>query len=93
MVAPNTLRTPISLVRCSATNEANPNKPKQLIRIANKVNTRAKLATRSSEANFAAYYSSIKSYWNGRFGKCALNVVSIMFKFSETLLLGLSLKL
>ena len=34
MLAPNTLRTPISFMRCSALNVANPNKPKQEIRMA-----------------------------------------------------------
>ena len=33
-LAPNTLRTPISLVRCSALNVARPNKPRQEMRMA-----------------------------------------------------------
>ena len=35
--APRTLRTPISLVLCSATKEVSPNKPKQLMKIARAV--------------------------------------------------------
>ncbi len=30
-LAPNTLRIPISLVRCSAVNVAKPNKPRQMV--------------------------------------------------------------
>ena len=50
--APNTLRTPISFFLCSATNDVNPNSPKQLIKIANAVNTPESVPIRSSDANF-----------------------------------------
>ena len=39
-VAPNTFLTPISLVRCSATKEVSPNKPRQLIKMAKAVKIR-----------------------------------------------------
>ena len=53
--APSTLRTPISLVLCSATKEVSPNRPKQLIRIARPVNIPDNVPIRSSEANFSPY--------------------------------------
>ena len=36
MLAPNTFRMPISLVRCSAVNIARPNKPREEIKMARK---------------------------------------------------------
>jgi len=56
--APNTFLIPISFVRCSATNEANPNKPRQEIIIASKAKKPASLPTRTSLLNFFAYSSS-----------------------------------
>ena len=53
-VAPNTLRTPISFVLCSATKVARPNNPKQEIRIANTAKNPDSLLIRSSTANFNA---------------------------------------
>ena len=52
--APNTLRIPISFVRCSAKQEANQNKPKQLMNMARVAKKPANVPMRSSEANFAA---------------------------------------
>ncbi len=60
--APNTFRTPISLVRCSATKEARPNKPKQEMKMASTANTVERLAMRSSSPNFLAYSSSVNWY-------------------------------
>jgi penicillin V acylase-like amidase (Ntn superfamily) len=54
-VAPNTFRTPISFVRCSATKEVNPKSPKQLIKIAKAVKIPDKVPIRYSEANFSPY--------------------------------------
>lgn len=53
--APSTFRMPIYLVRCSAMNEANPNKPRQLIKMARKAKKLASLPMRSSAANINAY--------------------------------------
>jgi len=52
--APSTLRMPISLVRCSATNEASPNSPRQLMKIAKTVKNEASFPMRSSASNLAA---------------------------------------
>ena len=52
--APNTLRTPISFLRCSATNDASPNNPRHEINMASMVKNVARLPTRSSSANFFA---------------------------------------
>ena len=53
-VAPNTLRTPISLMRCSAINDAMPNKPRQLINMAKPAKQVASLPIRSSFSSFLA---------------------------------------
>src|ERR1700748_3756445 len=50
--APNTFRTPISFVRCCATYEANPNNPKQDIKMAKTVKKNARRPMRSSSRNF-----------------------------------------
>ena len=42
-LAPSTLRTPISLMRCSAANVANPNSPRKPIITARKVNPKESL--------------------------------------------------
>ena len=52
--APSTLRTLISLIRCSATKIESPNNPRQLIKIARIAKKEASLPTLSSAANFAA---------------------------------------
>ncbi len=49
--APRIFLTPISLVRCSAINEANPKSPKQEIKIARMEKNAASLPIRSSVAN------------------------------------------
>src|ERR1700704_2877316 len=74
--APNTLRTPISLVRCSAMKDASPNKPRQLMNIANTAKKVARLLTRSSLLNFFAYSSSSNLYWKGEPGLYFLNTAS-----------------
>lgn len=52
--APNTLRIPISFVRCSAVKEARPKIPKQLISTASAAKKLDNLPTRSSFPNFFA---------------------------------------
>ena len=56
--APSTLRIPISLVRCSAVNVANPNKPKQEIKIAIMAKQLASLLISCSLLYNIAYCSS-----------------------------------
>ena len=70
--APKTFRTPISLVRCSATKEVSPKRPRQLIKIAKAVKIPDKVPIRSSAANFSPYSLSTKSYSNGMSGKMLL---------------------
>ena len=53
-LAPNTFRTPISFVRCAATNEANPNKPRQEMAIASIAKKLASLPILVSLVNFFA---------------------------------------
>src|SRR5262245_49064353 len=48
--APSIFRMPISLVLCSAINEAMPNSPRQLIKMASTVKEKASLPMRSSTA-------------------------------------------
>src|SRR5690242_14232303 len=74
--APNILRTPISLVRCSATKEARPKSPIQEIKIAREVKTDARLPMRCSVWNFRAYSSSVKLYRKGLPGLYFLKRVS-----------------
>lgn len=50
--APKTFLTPISLVRCSAVNDAKPNRPKQLMKMARIANNVANFPMRCSEENF-----------------------------------------
>ena len=57
--APTTLRIPISLVLCSATKDASPNKPRHEIKMARMAKKVARLPIRSSSENFRAYSSSI----------------------------------
>src|ERR1700730_12670812 len=64
-LAPKTFRTPISLVRCSATKEANPNNPKQEMNMARLAKKVARFPMRSSPENFCAYSSSVNLYWKG----------------------------
>src|SRR5579871_4355861 len=66
--APSTFRTPISLVRCSAINDANPNKPKHEINIARTEKNPASFPIRSSLENFLPYRSSTNEYSNGAEG-------------------------
>src|SRR5579872_2470781 len=50
-LAPRTLRIPISLVRCSATKEARPKRPRQEIKMARDERTTARFPSRVSAAN------------------------------------------
>jgi len=52
--APMTLRTPISLVRCSATKLARPNKPRQEMIMARPAKIAARFPMRRSSENFWA---------------------------------------
>ncbi len=52
--APSTFRIPISFFRCSATNEINPNNPRQDMNTASPLKTLASRPTRSSLLNFRA---------------------------------------
>ena len=76
--APNTFLTPISFLRCSATNDAKPNKPRQEITMANMAKKLASLPIRSSSPNFFAYSSSTNWYSNGCSGLNFLNTDSIL---------------
>src|SRR5690242_8824287 len=71
--APNTLRTPISLVLFSATKDASPNIPRQLIKIANVAKKAASELIRSSLANFFPYCSSTNCQAKGLSGLYFLN--------------------
>src|SRR6185437_4293814 len=77
--APNTFLIPISLVRCSAINDASPNKPRHEIKTANTENIVARLLVCSSSANFFAYSSSVNLNTNGLAGLYFLKTVSILF--------------
>src|SRR6187401_1739372 len=68
--APNTFRIPISLVRCSATNDASPNNPRQEMRIAKAAKNPATVPIRLSSPNFFANSSSAKVDRNGAVGLC-----------------------
>ena len=83
--APRTFRISISFVRCSATKGANPKSPKQLRKIANIVNTLAKLAIRSSDLNFFPYSSSTNWNSNGIFGKFDFSNVGFILSVTEFL--------
>jgi len=56
--APSTFLMPISFVRCSATNEAMPNSPRQEMKMASTANIVDNFPIRTSSANFNAYSSS-----------------------------------
>src|SRR5262245_55667385 len=75
--APNTLRMPISFVRCSATNDARPNKPRQEMKMARIAKYIANLPMRSSFPNFLSYSSSTNEDVNGEAGLYFLNTSSI----------------
>src|SRR6185295_7515806 len=90
-LAPRTLRTPISFVRCSATNEARPNKPRHEMntaRIAKKVE---RLPMRFSSSNLRAYSSSLNLYSKGAAGLYLLNTDSTFAKPSRIVAEGFSL--
>ena len=59
--APNTLRMPISLVRCSAMNDARPNKPKHEIKMARMETIKESLPMKAVYLNFLAYSASAKA--------------------------------
>src|SRR3569833_32550 len=60
--APSTLRIPTSLVRCSATYAARPNKPRHEINMARAANTPASFPTNTSRLNLLAYSVSTNLY-------------------------------
>jgi hypothetical protein len=60
--APITLRMPISFVRCSAIKAANPNKPRQVITIANDANMPANRLIKLMSENFFSKSESAKRY-------------------------------
>ena len=60
ILAPNTLRTPISFVRCSAEKALNPSNPKQEIKIASIANKADNFSTRCSSSNKSSKRSVIK---------------------------------
>src|SRR6188474_2763955 len=86
--APITLRMPISLVRCSATKDDNPNSPRQEMKIASTAKIPASLPTRCSWLNFAAYTSSTNLYSNRADGTIFANVDSTTDKASLALTSG-----
>src|SRR5688572_6482477 len=87
-VAPSTLRTPISLFRCSATKDANPNRPRQEINMARIAKKLARLPILTSLEYFLAYSSSINLYSNGLPGLYFLNTGAILAKASPTAIVG-----
>src|SRR5665213_366237 len=91
-VAPNTFRIPISLIRCSATNDDKPNKPMQEIKIASTVKKRASLPIRASSLNFLAYSSSTNLYSNGKEGFCFRKTLEISDNDLFTPISGFNLK-
>src|SRR4029078_684475 len=80
ILAPNTLRTPISFVRCSATKDDRPNNPRHEISIASMAKRVDKFPIRSSSENLCAYSSSVNLYSKGLEGLYFLNTVSILDK-------------
>src|SRR5688572_22368623 len=87
--APNTFLTPISFVRCSAINDAIPNNPRQLMKMASIAKKPASLPMRSSLPNFFAYSSSVNWYSNGCAGLNFLKTVSIFANADLALTEGL----
>ncbi len=80
--APSTLRMPISLVRCSATNDANPNKPRQEINTARMAKKVASSPIRFSLPNLRAYSSSTNAASKGVAGLILLKTSSILLMAS-----------
>ena len=88
MLAPNTLRTPISFVRCSATKDARPNKPRHEMKTANTAKKVERLPIRSSSENFLAYSSSVNLYSKGLSGFYLLKTVPILSNAAVLLTVG-----
>src|SRR5687768_18325235 len=86
--APSTFRMPISFVRCSATKEAKPNNPRQLINMASAAKIADNVPTRSSDANLAACSRSANLKSKGTSGKYLLKTCSICAVDSVKLLAG-----
>src|SRR4029079_7972970 len=89
--AHNALRIQISFVLCSATKEAMPNRPIQLMKIASTAKKLDSLPMRCSFSNFRAYCSSINWYSNGCDGLYFLNTDSILLSAADALMIGFSL--
>src|SRR4030095_4581579 len=83
ILAPRTFRTPISLVRCSATKEARPNKPRQEMKTARMAKKVERLRIRFSSSNLRAYSSSVNLYSKGAAGLYLLKTVSTFAKPSR----------
>src|SRR5436190_13823748 len=88
IVAPRTLRIPISFVFCSATNEAKANKPRQEINMARIAKKPARFPILTSAVYFFAYSSSINLYSNGLPELYFLKTVAILDKASEVAVVG-----
>src|SRR5689334_4912835 len=88
--APNTFRTPISLVRFSAIYAASANKPRQEIKMVSAANNAASFPVRCVSLNFLAYDSSANTYSNGYCGLYALNIFSVFARFAAVVLFGFS---
>src|SRR5882672_7506651 len=76
--APNTLRIPNSLVRCSAVNEAIPKSPRQLMNTERTEKAVERLPMRTSLLNLIAYCSSTNLYSNGHAGANSVRAVCIV---------------
>ncbi len=74
MLAPKTLRMPISFVRCSAIKVERPNKPRQAIRIASTENISTISPMRCSALYISLNESSKKRYLKGKPGAIALHL-------------------
>src|SRR5207344_2791658 len=91
--APSTFLTPISFLRCSATKDVNPNRPRHDITTARNAKKPASRPMRSSSPNFLAYSSSTNLYSNDCSGLNFLNMGSIFCNAAVALSTGFSLRI
>src|SRR5688500_16175087 len=87
--APNTFLTPISLVLCSATNEASPYNPRHEMKIASTAKMVVRLPILSSSENFFPYSWSTNLYSKGLAGLYFLKTDSILARASCMFMSGL----
>src|SRR5260221_14156576 len=87
-LAPITLRIPISLVRCCATNEVNPYSPREEIKIASTANNDVSVPTCTSLTNFFSYSTSRNLKSNGTAGSTERKTFSIRASASCALSIG-----